>query len=112
MWHYPYHRGRSTHMWNAPSYSLCNFNVSSPNSLVISWTHSTASTMRSIVLRYFDSGYCELEQGIFPRTTGQLCFCPLPQERREGSVNCRHVGVSVCVRGGVTMSGETSLCER
>ncbi|KAF8128917.1 hypothetical protein EV363DRAFT_1400177 [Boletus edulis] len=19
MWHYPYHRGRSTHMWNAPS---------------------------------------------------------------------------------------------
>ncbi|KAF8133953.1 hypothetical protein EV363DRAFT_1214611, partial [Boletus edulis] len=25
------------------------------------------------------------EQGIFPRTTGQLCFCPLPQERWEGS---------------------------
>ncbi|KAF8127878.1 hypothetical protein EV363DRAFT_1171625 [Boletus edulis] len=35
--------------------------------------------------------------------------CLLPQLR---SVNCRHVGVSVCVRGGVTMSGETSLCER
>ncbi|KAF8419264.1 hypothetical protein L210DRAFT_3577062 [Boletus edulis BED1] len=36
--------------------------------------------------------------------------CLLP--RWEGRVNCRHVGVSVCVRGGVITSGETSLCKR
>ena len=51
-------------------------------------------------------------QGIFPGSTRQCCFGPLPQKRCRISVKCLGIAPSGCVRNFVAFwNGEPLLCK-